>query len=242
MEKKFFDAPLEVKFLSEDADKKTATFEGYGSVFDVEDSYGDIVMRGAFQSTLSKSLPVMLWQHNADQPIGVWVTANEDQKGLYLKGEINLEVQAGREAYSLIKQKAIKGLSIGYVTEEEEYDHMKGVRKLKKIKLVEVSIVTFPANTHANVIGWKSDIPNTEREFERLLRHIGYGRTQSKAITSGGFKAFLEMQRDADDQEMPITVQRDADMDKLNQKMKELQTLLTSFKELHNERGSKTDG
>lgn len=239
MEKKFFDAPLEVKFLSEDAENKTATFEGYGSIFNVEDSYSDIVERGAFADSLNRNMPSMLWQHNQDQPIGVYTEAREDDKGLYLKGEINLEVQAGREAYSLIKQKAIKGLSIGFMTEEDEFDRVLKVRRLKKLNLMEVSLVTFPANKYANVTGWKAEIPQTEREFEKFLRHAGYGRTQSKAITSGGFKAYLGMQRDAEHQEEPITVQRDADMDKLNS---ELKNLLSTLKELHNERRCQTDG
>jgi len=231
MENKYFDTALDVKFLAEDADTKTATFEGYGSVFNVEDSYSDVVMRGAFVNSIKAAMPVMLWQHNQDQPIGVWTEAREDSNGLYLKGELNLDVQAGREAYSLLKQKAIKGLSIGFRTEEEEIDRSKGIRKLKKVDLLEVSLVTFPANKYANVMGWKTGTPQTEREFEKLLRAIGYGRTQSKAITSNGFKAYLGMQRDADEQDEPMIVQRDADMDKVHS---DLQTLLTSLKELHN--------
>jgi len=226
MEKKFFDVNLEIKNVSENEDM--GIFEGYGSVFNIKDSYGDVVVKGAFEESLQKNgNPSMLWQHNTDMPIGVWTNAREDSAGLWLRGEINLNVQQGKEAFALIKQRAIKGLSIGFITQEEELDRTANTRMLKKVELMEVSLVTFPANKVAQVIGWKSELPSTEREFEKFLRSIGYGRTQSKAITSNGFKAFKDMQRDADDQE-PIMVQRDADIEKLHE---ELNNLLSTLKE-----------
>ena len=236
-EKKILSIPLEVKLLSDDNGK--CVIEGYGSVFGVKDSYHDVVEPGAFVESLEKNgLPSMLWQHNQDQPIGVWKEVREDNNGLYMRGEILTEVQAGKEAVALIKNGAIKGLSIGFITELDEIDRTSGIRKLKKVNLLEVSLVTFPANKYANVIGWKNELPKTEREFEKFLRLVGYGRGQSKAITSDGFKAFLSMQRDVAENEKLI-VQRDADMDRLNQ---ELKSLLTTLKELtHNERGSKTN-
>lgn len=242
MNKKFLDIPVEVKFLAEDSVKNTVDIEGYGSVFGVKDSYGDVVERGAFNESLDKNgMPHMLWQHNADQPIGVWKEVREDSVGLYMRGQILTDVQAGKEAASLIKNGAIKGLSIGFITEADEIDRATNLRKLKRVNLLEVSLVTFPANKLANVTAWKNDLPKTEREFEKFLRTVGFGRTQSKAITSDGFKAFMAMQRDADSDGAEV-VQRDADMDKINSDLKTLLTTLTTLKErLHNERGSKTN-
>ena len=62
--KQRLDRPLTIKSVSE-----TGEFEGYGSVFGVEDSYGDVVVRGAFDASLARwkekgRLPAMLWQHN----------------------------------------------------------------------------------------------------------------------------------------------------------------------------------
>lgn len=197
----FLDFGLEIKAVSVNEDNTIGIFEGYGSIFGNKDSYGDVVEPGAFVESLkSNGMPAMLWQHNTDTPIGVYSQASEDSKGLYLKGEINLKVQAGLEAYELIKQGAVKGLSIGFITEADEIDRNSGVRRLKKVRLMEVSLVTFPANKLAKVTAWKGELPRTEREFDKFLQAAGFSRKDAKTIGACGFKAYLSHdQRDADD-------------------------------------------
>ncbi len=166
-------------------------FEGYGSVFDVVDSYRDVVLKGAFVESLqTRGMPALLWQHRASEPCGVYTACYEDEKGLYVKGQLNLETQVGREAYALLKQGALRGLSIGFDTLEEELDKTTGVNKLKKIKLWEVSIVTFPANEAANVEAVKTQ-PQTITEFEKFLREAGYSRNDAKLIASKGYNALM---------------------------------------------------
>ena len=89
-------------------------------------------------------------------------------------------------------------------------DQTTGVRTLKRLKLLEVSLVTFPANDKAKISAVKQ-APQTEREFEEFLRAAGFGRTQAKAIISGGFKAYMAMQRDADSVIAAEKMRRDAD-------------------------------
>lgn len=179
-------------------DDTTGTFEGYGSIFGNKDSYGDVVMPGAFVDSLSTmGMPVMLWQHDADDPIGIYTECYEDDKGLYVKGQINLDVQQGKEAYSLLKQGAIKGMSIGYLCKQRENDETTGVTFLKKIDLYEISIVTFPANRLANVTAVKGMGHETIRDFEDFLREAGYSRAKAKTIAASGFNA-ASNQREAD--------------------------------------------
>lgn len=129
-------------------------FEGYASVFNNVDRHGDIVMPGAFRKTISEnpSVPI-LWQHDQTKPIGVTLAIREDQNGLLVKGELNLDTQMGREAYSLLKQGALKGLSIGYQVIKD--DLAGRVRQLKEVRLMEYSLVTFPANELAQVTSIK---------------------------------------------------------------------------------------
>jgi uncharacterized protein len=161
---------------------------GYGSVFGNVDSYGDVVVRGAFERSLKENgLPAMLWQHNQTEPIGVWTKATEDEHGLLLEGEINLKVQRGVEAYELAKQGAFKGLSIGYRAVGVKLE-ANGVRQLIDIELYEVSAVTFPANEAASITGVKAE-DLTERQIEDVLREAGIGRELAKAIVARGFKS-----------------------------------------------------
>lgn len=133
------------------------SFSGYASVFDAVDTCNDRVVRGAFKDSLLTfqklgRMPKMLWQHNVQDVIGIWHDLREDDHGLHVKGQILLDVQKGREAYSLMQAKAIDGLSIGFNIIESLKGSTKNVRLLTKINLIEISLVTLPANTQANVI------------------------------------------------------------------------------------------
>lgn len=185
--------PFEIKEVSENS----GAFSGYGSIFGNEDQGGDIVEKGAFKNRMSSVIPV-LWQHNPDEVIGKYKTVIEDDRGLYVEGELALKTQKGAEAYELLKMKAVSGLSIGYHVDNYEIDKKRNVRVLKEVTLWEVSIVTFPMNTKAKITNVKDLFSGgmlREREFEQFLRESGFSRSQAKAITAHGFKSIL---RDAE--------------------------------------------
>jgi HK97 family phage prohead protease len=162
MERKRVDV-LELKFSNDSA---AGEFEGYGAVFNNEDSHGDVIAKGAFKSSLSEwkrrgSLPKMLLQHgggmfggSADDllPIGKWDSMEEDNKGLWCKGSLfALDTQRGKYIYEGLKASALDGLSIGFHTKEFTLGTKPGEpeRTLKAVDLVEVSVVTFPSNNRA---------------------------------------------------------------------------------------------
>lgn len=182
MKHKHMDVAFNIKAVSDDG-----TFEGYGSVFNVKDSYDDIVVKGAFADSLMMhgakgSMPALLWQHDSDEPIGVYTEMREDDTGLYVKGQLALKTQRGAEAYELLKMKAISGMSIGYVTREDSFDRVTGINTLKKLDLWEVSLVTFPANTEARVSGVKSI--DDLKSAEQYLRDAGLSRKEATAFVS----------------------------------------------------------
>jgi len=128
-------------------------FAGYGSVFGLVDSQRDLMLPGAFSRTLSGRVSEikLLWQHLQDEPIGVFDVIREDASGLYVEGRLLLEVQRAREAYALLKEGVVRGLSIGYSPVRYTIDKKTGVRKLAEVELWEISLVTFPANEAAQV-------------------------------------------------------------------------------------------
>nr|CAD6427702.1 HK97 family phage prohead protease [Rhizobium sp. Q54] len=146
----FADAPqLEVKADS------SGRISGYGSIFGNVDAYSERVLPGAFKASLDEhkrrgSRIKMLWQHRQDTPIGVWLQAVEDSKGLLLEGQINLKTDAGRNAYEHIVAGDVDSLSIGYREIKAKQGH-DGVRDLIELDLYEVSPVTFPANRSATI-------------------------------------------------------------------------------------------
>ncbi|MBY0407102.1 MAG: HK97 family phage prohead protease, partial [Rickettsiales bacterium] len=92
-----------------------------------------------------------LWQHQQEEPIGVFSQIAEDANGLYVQGRLLLDIQRAREAHALLKEGAISGLSIGYSPVRYRIDEATGVRKLAEVELWEISLVTFPANEAAQV-------------------------------------------------------------------------------------------
>lgn len=187
---------LELREVSE-----AGEFEGHGSVFGVEDSYGDIVAPGAFQKTLEEhraagTLPVMLWQHDTAQPIGVYTEMREDSRGLFVKGKLLTETAKGKEAHAFLKAKAIRGLSIGFMTRGYEWDETSQIRTVTDIDLWEVSLVTFPANRQAGVEAVKNNELATERDLEKFLRDAGMSKTEAKA-TIARFRSSILDRRDA---------------------------------------------
>lgn len=171
------------------------TIEGYGSVFGVKDGYGDIVKPGAFTESLGEwrakgRLPKMLWQHEADEPIGRWTDMVEDEFGLRCRGQLLLSLPKAQQAHEMLKAGLIDGLSIGFQTVERSWNDQEQVRFLEKVKLWEVSVVTFPANEASTVSGVKNAKRfNSIREFEAHLRdECGFSNARAKAIATHGFK------------------------------------------------------
>jgi len=139
----------DVKF----SDDGAATFSGYASVFGGVDSYGDTIIRGAYDYPLrTHGKPKMFVNHDSmGLPIGKWA-----------------------------KHGTVDGLSIGYLLKKGDYEEMEdGKRMIKRVsRLFEVSVVTFPADEAARVdLGSvKSDEIEgieTVRDFEYFLRDAG---------------------------------------------------------------------
>lgn len=206
----------ELKFAAGD-DAETMSFSGYGAVFGNVDSYGDVIEAGAFSKFLADvksgaaAWPAMLSQHGGWQmsaedmtPIGVWTDFSEDGHGLKVEGQL-ADTPRGREMYSLMKMSprpAIDGMSIGYIPKEWEPRSKPEdpKRRLKRIDLIEVSLVTRPANGKARVSAVKGDM--TERDFERLLtQDAGLSRSEARVVINQGFKSLIAM-RDAGSSEL----------------------------------------
>lgn len=181
MDKKYLDCGFEIKAINDDG-----TFEGYGSVFGNVDFGGDVISKGAFAESIksmksSGTMPALLWQHKQSEPIGVYTEVREDETGLYVKGKLALKTVRGSEAYELMKMKALNGLSIGFVSQNDTVDYKSNIRTITKADLWEVSVVTFPMNDKARVSSVKSieDIKNLS-DAENYLRDSG-GLSKSEA-------------------------------------------------------------
>lgn len=189
-EKKYVSASLDEVHLD-------GTFSGYASVFNEVDLSNDSVAPNAFSKSLSKRSASdirMLFQHNPDEPIGVWEEITQTERGLKVRGKITQSVSRGAEVLELMRAGAIDGLSIGFKTVRAKQDKSQNIRRILEADLWEISIVTFPMQETARIETVKSHLraaaqnKPTIREFERwLVRDAGLSRTDAKAVITKGY-------------------------------------------------------
>lgn len=208
--KTYLTTQLEIKRLDD------REFEGHGSVFGNVDLGGDIVLPGAFKRSLKQyqdkgDLPLMFWMHDPTRVAGKWTEMNEDENGLRVKGVL-ADTPLGNEIRTLLQMDAVKGLSIGYRTLDDDYDK-DGNRLLKELELWEVSVVSLPMNPLAQVAHAKSQLSAkgeyvpTVREFEHALRDVGCSLKVAKSIIS---KVYDDEGRDVPVDEPETKEPRDA--------------------------------
>lgn len=176
-------APVNLQTVEADG-----TFSGYASVFGQVDLGQDLVMPGAFRDSLAERGPrgvKLLFQHDPNEPIGVWLELAEDARGLFAKGRLMPEVTRAREVLSLMRAGALDGLSIGFRTVQGRTDPASGVRRLDKIDLWEISIVTFPMLPQARVSAVKRHAASRPREGQSRLRAPGDLASFARALRRG---------------------------------------------------------
>lgn len=190
---------MELKsFELKDVEVEERTFTGYAAAYGNEDSDGDIIQMGAFAESLMNDFPrkkiKILWQHKSSEPIGLPVEMREDERGLFVKGKIS-KTDRGDEAMELLRDGVIDSMSVGFMIPKDGYEYNDdGKRLINKGRLMEFSLVTFPANEQAVVQSVKEV---NEREIERVLREAGVSRTIAKSIVANGVKSLRDAERDA---------------------------------------------
>lgn len=140
------------------------TFEGYASLFGAEDLGRDMVMPGAFARSLRQRGHrgvKLLYQHDPNEPIGIWTKISEDARGLFVQGRLLDDVARSREVLSLMRAGAIDGLSIGYHVVRAQADKKTGLRRLLQVDLWEISVVTFPMLPQARISAVKNSAKST---------------------------------------------------------------------------------
>jgi HK97 family phage prohead protease/HK97 family phage major capsid protein len=117
--------------------------EGYASTNDV-DRAGDVVPVSVWEAGMKNYLnnPIILAQHDHDDPIGRMVEHKLDSKGLWIKARIS----AAAEVFSLIKDEVLTAFSIGFRVLDAEYNAAAELFVIKELELIEISVVSVPCN------------------------------------------------------------------------------------------------
>ena len=181
MNEQFF---CELKEVGEDG-----TFKGIASVMDVEDLGGDVIDRGAFTKTLQENARVpILWQHDASEVIGAG-EVKEWQGKLLITGKLDMADPMAVKAHSKMKNKLIKGLSVGFQTIKSTWEKIgdRHVRHIGELKLFEVSVVTFAMNPGAQITAvkrWSQEA--IDERFDALESQISALTAELSTVKAAG--------------------------------------------------------
>ena len=201
--------PLEEAEFS--IDGASGKFQGYGSVFNGEDSYGDTILENAYEPALkalgSGVLPIFFNHHTYEVPIGKWTSVTQTKKGLYCKGQLTLSIGKAAEIYEALKAGTVTGLSVGIGLQKSDYDWKNdGMgRTIKSVSMLrEISVVNFPADFKARIsvvksedLGGMVESIKSIRDIEELLRDAGFSKSQALTFVSKA-RAVFDAQRDSD--------------------------------------------
>lgn len=144
---------------------------GHASIKNVMDYNGDVIVDGAYsdlQKTISEGF--ICRDHIHSNPLGMILSANEDEIGLYFEGQFH-DIEDANDCLQVIKERLANGkkttLSIGYKVIDSEMGQFAGrpCRYLKEIFVKEVSFTLLPANPYCEIDGTKS----RNDEFKNLL-------------------------------------------------------------------------
>jgi hypothetical protein len=169
--------PREMKLLSQPLKtiEQNGVFEGYASLFGIADLGKDVVMPGAFKDSLvtrGVGNIRLLWQHDPAEPVGRWLSIEEDRRGLRVRGKLNLAVERARDIHALMRDGGVDGLSIGFRVERARAERPTGLRRLEKLDLWEISIVTFPMLPGARVETVKQTSPHLAETIRQIASRL----------------------------------------------------------------------
>lgn len=214
MKTKNFDA--KVKAVGPDAGLQEGQFEAIVSVFGNEDSYGDVVLPGAFKADLERwaasgdPIPV-IWSHDWADPfshLGVVVAAEERPEGLWVRGQID-DMDTNPKAaqvYNLLKGRRVKQFSFAYDVLDGGFGNRDGrdVYELRELKVHEVGPCLLGVNQETELLAVKAQALADGAKAGRVLSQKNYETLQSAYEAIGAVLTSAEPEKaKADDPHTP---------------------------------------
>lgn len=147
--------------------RETSTDGAIGYIYGRAVPYGDPTMIGGVREQFAAGAfdegdvigKPLNWRHN--EPIGVIRSAESKPDGLYIGADI-LDTALGRDAATLTRGSAVKGLSVGFMPTDSEWDSTRTSVTHNRASLAEVSLTPMPAYANAGVSVVREGVPMSE--------------------------------------------------------------------------------
>lgn len=140
--------------------------------------------------------PILLFNHDYNRPIGRVLEISTDRKGLKIKGIIS---KSAGDVYNLVKEGILSTFSVGFLVKDADYDKSVDGLIVKDAELLEVSVVSVPANQDATFSLAKSF--DSQEDYLNFKKQFINGDSE-KAATEGAKDASRKVKMDDNTQDM----------------------------------------
>ena len=130
-------------------------FSGYITVWGDVDSYNSVFVRGSFAKTIQEQGSRLKVLYNHETLIGKVTEIREDDHGVYVEGQLNLEISAARDTLSFMKDGTLDGLSFMFRSIKQKVE--KGVLNIKEVRVYEIGPVDFPSGDTSLITTVRAD-------------------------------------------------------------------------------------
>jgi HK97 family phage prohead protease/HK97 family phage major capsid protein len=181
MQKTFFinTDDFSVKGIS---DNKSLKIAGYANTSD-KDRTGDIVLPEAWTKGVDnfRRNPILLYQHDHSKPIGRVNNIRVDKKGIFVEANVSDAAEAQHGVKTLIKDGVLKSFSVGFKVKDATYDKVSDIFYIKDLELLEISVVSVPANQNSLFSVRKSF--ESDEEYSKFKSAFSVEETVSEVTT-----------------------------------------------------------
>lgn len=175
---------IEGVFTKKSESDDSLVIEGYASTNQM-DRDGDIIDPGAWTRTNGlnnfKNNPIILFNHNRNEPIGKALTMDVDSIGLKISAQI---YKGAGKFYEIIKSGILSTFSVGFLVKDAEYSEENAGFLITDAELFEVSVVSIPANAGARFSISKSF--NDDKDYHKFLDKFKAIEPQNSQQPAGG--------------------------------------------------------
>ena len=149
MDKTFFITTDDLQKSVSSSDK-SLKIAGYANTTS-KDRSGDIVLPEAWAKGVEnfRRNPILLYQHDHSKPIGRVSAVTVDKKGIFVEATISEAAERQHGVKTLISDGVLKSFSVGFRVKDANYDKVADTFYIKDVELLEISVVSVPANQNS---------------------------------------------------------------------------------------------
>jgi len=150
-----------LRAANRDDGQEQGILEGYFARWGQVDSHNTRFQKGCFAKSIKERMNKIVIRNSHGNPIGKPLEIREDDKGAFFSGQVSLEVQEAREAFTLVRDEVVTGLSFGFqnVNDKIEKD---GIRTFTEVKLLEISPTWLPSGDDSRITNVRSEEDDVE--------------------------------------------------------------------------------